>query len=160
MLIRLAVRPPEHVLQRHGPVRRDARLIRIVLELAVARAALRARAPRRDRDDALVETGRVGVDAEDLVALLQSIGFVVRIYQTGLRPAEHVGRRHASSGVRQRDDAGRAELENFPVVVGVGDLVPVRKSTSDSSRRRVDGVQGSAPKFDLRTAMDKSSSER
>ena len=80
MLRNLAIRPPQHVLQRHGPVRRNTSLIRVVLELAVARAALRARAPRGDRDDALVETGRVGVDAEDLVALLQSIGFVVRIY--------------------------------------------------------------------------------
>ena len=76
----LAVRPPEHVLQRHGPVRRNTSLVGVVLELAVARAALRARAPRRDGHDALVETSRVGVDAEDLVALLQSIGFVVRIY--------------------------------------------------------------------------------
>ena len=76
----LAIRPPEHVLERHGAIGRNTSLIRVVLELAVARAALRARAPRRDGHDALVETGRVGVDAEDLVALLQSIGFVVRIY--------------------------------------------------------------------------------
>ena len=72
MLIRLAVRPPEHVLQRHGPVRRNTSLIRVVLELAVARAALRARAPRRDRDDALVEGRRIRINAEDLVACVES----------------------------------------------------------------------------------------
>ena len=98
----------------------------------MARASLRPRAPRGDRDDALVETGRVGVDAEDLVALLQSIGFVVRVDQTGLRPAQDMSRWHTAAGVRQGNDAGRAELENLPIVVGVGDLVPVRESTSES----------------------------
>ena len=78
-----------------------------------------------------------------LVTFLEPVRFVVRVDQAGLRPAEHVGRRHAAAGVRQRNDAGRAELENFPIVVGVGDLVPVRKSSSESRRWRA----GKRPKM-------------
>ena len=72
MLKLLAIRPPEHVLERHGSIWGDACLIRIILKLAVARAALRARAPRRDRDDALVEGRRIRINAEDLVACVES----------------------------------------------------------------------------------------
>ena len=75
----------------------------------------------------------VGVDAEDLVALLEAVRLVVRVDQTGLRAAQDMGRWHSAAGVGEGNDARRAELENFPVVVGVGDLVPVRKSSSESS---------------------------
>ena len=68
-----------------------------------------------------------------LVTFLEPVRLVVRVDQTGLRPAEDVGGRDASSSIGEGNDARRAELENLAVVVGVGDLVPVRKSSSESS---------------------------
>ena len=41
--------------------------------------------------------------------------------------------RDAATGIGQGNDTRCAELENFPVIIGVRDFVPVRKSTSESS---------------------------
>ena len=60
-----------------------------------------------------------------LVTFLEPVRLVVRVDQAGLRPAQDMSGRDAAAGIGEGNDARRAELEHFPVVVGVGDLVQV-----------------------------------